>query len=232
MRGYSIPDLERAVVQALVKVRELSAAGSLPPVLDALNVLVPRGFRVHVELCPYADTPEDEMRARVQPWDAANGEIALSFEPLRDEPREEPREERRDERREEAPRAAPTPPDVATAQRDVIAIVARAENDPSFSFLALKFLRDTLLPRQIGWARDPQEAQIQINRSIDAGILVTGKVENPRMPAYPVTTVSLNRESGLVQEVLAGLAPSAPTATSSFSSAPPAESGPFDNEPT
>src|SRR5688572_416801 len=86
--------------------------------------------------------------------------------------------------------------------RDVVRVVARAEGDPAFKFLALKFLRDQLLPRQVAWASLPHEAQIQINYAIDQGVLVTTKVENPRMPQYPVTAVQLNREHPLVGEVL------------------------------
>jgi hypothetical protein len=101
----------------------------------------------------------------------------------------------------------PTTPDPNLAIEDVVRVLGRAEGDPNFSFVALKFLRDQLLPRHVAWAAIPHEAQIQINRAIDAGAVVTTKVENPRQPQYPVTAVKLNRDNAIVQRVLVASAP-------------------------
>jgi len=206
VRHDALPALERALSEALSVIRELHAQGALPPVLEPLTLIAPpRGFAAHVELRPYTDhgRPDDFQRGG---WDPRDGEVHLSFEPARDDrgPRPADRGERND--RGWRPAAAAEPPSTEQAHRDLIAVVARAEGDPSFKFLALKFLRDQLLPRHVAWAQMQNEAQIQINRAIDAGLLVTGKVENPRTPQYPVTTVALNRENGLVQEQLAALA--------------------------
>jgi len=206
VRHDALPALERALSEALSVIRELHAQGALPPVLEPLTLIAPpRGFAANVELRPYTDhgRPDDFQRGG---WDPRDGEVHLSFEPARDDrgPRPADRGERND--RGWRPAAAAEPPSSEQAYRDLIAVVARAEGDPSFKFLALKFLRDQLLPRQVAWAQMQNEAQIQINRAIDAGLLVTGKVENPRTPQYPVTTVALNRENGVVQEQLAALA--------------------------
>jgi len=221
-----LDEFERAVVHALLKIRDLSAEGALPPVLDALNLIAPpHGFRVNVELKPYTDHARDDQWSRQPRWEPGNGEIHITFEPAREDgrrtfeparddgrradrdfPQRESREMREPRDVNQGPVPGSAPPDAQHAARDIVGVVARAENDSSFKFLALKFLRDQLLPRNAMWARDPQEAQIQINRAIDAGVLVTGKVENPRMPAYPVTTVALNRENAGVQQLLAEMA--------------------------
>jgi len=194
-----LEELERAIAQALMKVRELSAQNALPPVLQPLNLIAPpRGFYVTVELTPYTDHARQDEWNRDPRWDPRNGELHIGYEPARDEPARERgwyAEESRG-----APASGPTDPQ--TAMRDIVSVVARAESDPSFKFLALKFLRDQLLPRHVAWGSLPHEAQIQINFAIDQRVLVTGKVENPRSPQYPVTTVQLNREHELVKEVL------------------------------
>ena len=57
------------------------------------------------------------------------------------------------------------------------------------------------------------ELLLEVNRE-QLESTVTGKVENPRSPQYPVTTVQLNREHELVKEVL-GAAASANGASAS-----------------
>jgi hypothetical protein len=217
VRDDHLDELERAIAQALVKVRELAAQNALPPVLQPLNLIAPpRGFVVQVRLTPYTDHARPETRdAR---WDARNGEVTIAYEPARDDAGRDERAWYGEERRP----ASGAPPDPQSALRDVVRVVARAEDDPAFSFLALKFLRDQLLPRQVAWASLPHEAQIQINYAIDQGVLLTGKVENPRTPQYPVTAVKLNRDHPLVQEIL-GAAPAEAAGESSSAATAEAE---------
>ncbi len=213
MRRDHLEELERALEHALLKIRELSAQNALPPVLQPLNLIAPpRGFNVEVELRPYTDHAREEEWNRDQRWDPRNGEVVIGFEPAPSDaaPSREDRGWYLDDLR--GPAGSTTPPDSQIALSDVARVVARAEADPSFKFLALKFLRDQLLPRQVAWAGRPHEAQIQINYAIDQGVLVTGKIDNPRTPQYPVTTVQLNRDHPLVKSLLSesGDAPHAP----------------------
>jgi hypothetical protein len=206
-------ELERAIAFALNKVRELAEENALPPVLQALTAIAPpRGMRADVELQPYTDHARDDDWQN-QRWDPRNGEVAIGYEPMR---ADDGREERRFE-----PEERVAPPDPEVAVRDVVRVVARAEGDPAFKFLALKFLRDQLLPRHVEWAAAQNEAQIQINRAIDAGVLVTSKVENPRMPQYPVTAVALNRDHDVVKEILNAPASAAPAEEEAAPDAPP-----------
>ncbi len=216
MQNDHLAELERALAQALTMVRDLAAQNALPPVLAPLNLIAPpRGFFVNVELKPYTDHARAEEWSRDPRWDARNGEVHLTYEPAREERFERgPRDDSdRGPDRGPARHEPPAPPNEEAALRDIIEVVARAESDPSFKFLALKFLRDQLLPRHVAWAGLPHEAQIQINRAIDAGALGTTKVENPRMPQYPVTAVALNRQHAIVIEVLRSFGAPPPTAT-------------------
>jgi hypothetical protein len=202
-----IEDLEDALGRALFILRELDAEGALPPVLQPLTLLSPpRGFTANVELRPFEDPANPGEFAEDSRWDPRHGDVLITYEPGR----EDGLRDRRPGWREPAA-PLPPPPDPAAAIEDVVRVLARAEGDPNLSFVALKFLRDQLLPRKVAWAMIPHEAQIQINRAIDAGAVITTKVENPRQPQYPVTAVQLNRENELVQRVLAAESPPAAT---------------------
>ncbi|MSR47276.1 MAG: hypothetical protein EXS13_09450 [Planctomycetes bacterium] len=222
MRNDPLPALERALADALAMVRELHAQGALPPVLEALTLIAPpRGFVAQPELKPFTDHARPDEWSRESVWDPRNGTVQLYFEPANEShapraPERSHQGDRGDRSNQgdrgwrQAPVAPPPPalalPSTEQAQHDLIAVVARAESDSAFKFLALKYLRDQLLPRHVAWGVLQSEGQIQINRAIEAGMLVTGKVENPRMPQYPVTTVTLNREHPAVQAQLAAIA--------------------------
>lgn len=99
-------------------------------------------------------------------------------------------------------------PRVGSAEplRDLLTVQVEAERNPQLHFVALKFLRDRLLPQSgFAWAQSPQTCQTVLVEAIDLGILHTSKKPNPRNPSFPVTAVELNREHELVQELLAGL---------------------------
>lgn len=219
MRYDRIEDLEDALARALLVARELDAQGALPPVLQPLTLIAPpRGFAISVELRPFEDPDRPGEFAEDSRWDPRHGDVLITFEPGREDGwREERRDDRREERRggwrDGAPAELPPPPDPDVAVDDVVRVLARAESDPNFTFVALKFLRDQLLPRHVAWAAIPHEAQIQINRSIDVGAVQTTKVENPRQPQYPVTAVKLNRDSAIVLRVLSAEAPPATPTT-------------------
>jgi hypothetical protein len=222
VRYERIEDLEDALARALVAVRELDAGGALPPVLQPLTLLAaPRGFVVNVELRPFEDPDHPGEFAEDSRWDARKGDVLITYEQGRDDGW---RDERRDERRgwRDGPSELPATPDPTLAIEDVVRVLGRAEDDPNFSFVALKFLRDQLLPRHVAWAAIPHEAQIQINRAIDAGAVATTKVENPRQPQYPVTAVKLNRDNEIVQRVLAAAGSSAAASAAAPAAAPQA----------
>src|SRR5262245_3334832 len=155
VRYDRIEDLEDALARALAVVRDLDAGGALPPVLQPLSLLAPpRGYQVNVELRPFEEPDRPGEFAEDSRWDARKGDVLITYEPGRDDGW---RDDRRGERRtgwRDAPSFSelPAAPDPTLAIEDVVRVLGRAEGDPNFSFVALKFLRDQLLPRHVAWA--------------------------------------------------------------------------------
>jgi len=75
------------------------------------------------------------------------------------------------------------------------------------SFVALKWFRDQFLPGfGVAWAAMPYAGQETVKEAIDRGLFLTGKVQNPKAPAFPVTAIRLNRDLSEVRQIL-GSAP-------------------------
>jgi len=90
---------------------------------------------------------------------------------------------------------------------DFIAALDRAERDPHLSFVSLKWFRDTyLVKRGYGWARDPDIPRRLVQETTERGLIVTSKVDNPKTPEFPVTSIRLNRQHPDVKKIL-GAAP-------------------------
>src|SRR5262249_7709889 len=86
---------------------------------------------------------------------------------------------------------------------DVVSVLSDAEQNPQLHFVALKFLRDRLLPQSgLSWAHSPHSCQAVIAEAIERGILTTSKKPNPRNPEFPVTAVQLNREHPVVHRLV------------------------------
>jgi hypothetical protein len=82
----------------------------------------------------------------------------------------------------------------------------RAESTPGWNFVSLKKFRDEILPHEpiASGAFQPTEVHWQeaIRSAIEKRWILTGKVQNPRSPQFPVTSVRLNRLMPQVQEIL------------------------------
>jgi hypothetical protein len=104
--------------------------------------------------------------------------------------------------------AGPETAALAQADRDtmmaaLLRVVDQMEHDPKLNFLALKFLRDRLLPDTgIGCFSTPDLCRVAIEEAIHAGLLRTTRIPNPKNPQFPVTAVALNREHAEVQRLL------------------------------
>jgi hypothetical protein len=86
---------------------------------------------------------------------------------------------------------------------DLIRALDRAEARPGYHFVALKWFRDAALPAEgFSWASSDQMRQSVLRDAIARRFVLTNKVENPKSPAFPVTTIRLNR---LMPEVKATL---------------------------
>lgn len=82
----------------------------------------------------------------------------------------------------------------------------RAEATPGWNFVSLKKFRDEILPHEpfAPGAFQPSDVHWQdaIRHAIEKRWILTGKVQNPKSPQFPVTSIRLNRLMPEVQEVL------------------------------
>lgn len=85
-------------------------------------------------------------------------------------------------------------------QRDLIRALDRAENRPGYSFVSLKWFRDVALPAEgFAWSVTDAARRAVLTETIQCRYVLTGKVQNPKAPEFPVTAIRLNR---LMREVI------------------------------
>lgn len=110
-----------------------------------------------------------------------------------------------------APSNAPSPQvgvsvtrvDVHPAEAELLRALDRAESTPGWSFVSLKKFRDEVLPTEnVPSIRSDVERQAVLRSAIDKRLILRGKVQNPKSPQFPVTSIRLNRLMPEVQEVL------------------------------
>jgi len=86
---------------------------------------------------------------------------------------------------------------------ELIRALDRAESTPGWSFVSLKKFRDEILPvENIPYLDSDVLRQNALRYAIDKRLILRGKVQNPKSPQFPVTTIRLNRLLPEVQEVL------------------------------
>ena len=86
---------------------------------------------------------------------------------------------------------------------ELVLALDRVEREARMPYIVLKWFRDTALPATgLRWAEDPDFRRDVLRDAIDAGIVVTAKVSNPRNPAFPPTTLRVNHEHEIVQRAL------------------------------
>ena len=202
LSNLSIPDAEEIIEEAL---NEL-AFSSDPGLARALHFLAPPGYQAIVELC--GENGRSKRRnALADTWSPEEDEVRIYFERT-DEAEAAPRAVR-------APRAAVAEPafdeedgqeavipaDMDARVKELCAALAEAERG-CHAFIALKWFRDSFLPRKaFRWNQNPDSRQAVLAESIQRGVVLTSKIANPKTPAYPTTTIRLNRaEAGIPEE--------------------------------
>ncbi len=102
---------------------------------------------------------------------------------------------------DEPDEAAPVPADLDARVKELCAALAEAERG-GHAFIALKWFRDSFLPRKaFRWNQHPESRQAVLAEAIQRGVVLTSKIANPKTPAYPTTTIRLNRaEAGVPEE--------------------------------
>jgi hypothetical protein len=200
--SLSIPDAEEIIEEALSEL----AFSQDPGLARALRFLAPPGYQVIVELC--SENGRSKRRnASAETWSPEEDEVRIYFErndesepaarPIR-APRvvAEPSFEAEDDSQQ-----GMIPADIDARVKELCAALAEAERG-GHAFIALKWFRDSFLPRKaFRWNQQPESRQAVLAEAIQRGVVLTSKIANPKTPAYPTTTIRLNRaEAGMPEE--------------------------------
>jgi hypothetical protein len=200
----SIPDAEEIIEEAL---NEL-AFSSDPGLARALHFLCPPGYQAIVELC--SENGRSKRRnASAENWSPEEDEVRIYFERI-DEGEVAPRPARapravaghdEEDDAEDDGQEAQIPADFDARVKELCAALAEAERG-GHAFIALKWFRDSFLPRKaFRWNQHPESRQAVLAEAIQRGVVLTSKIANPKTPAYPTTTIRLNRaEAGMPEE--------------------------------
>lgn len=200
--NLSIPDAEEIIEEAL---NELGFSAD-PGMARALYFLAPPGYQAIVELC--GENGRSKRRnAAADSWSPEEDEVRIYFERIGDgevAPRatRSPRavaDSGFDE--EDDGQEAIIPADLDARVKELCAALAEAERG-GHAFIALKWFRDSFLPRKaFRWNQNPESRQAVLAEAIQRGVVLTSKIANPKTPAYPTTTIRLNRaEAGIPDE--------------------------------
>jgi hypothetical protein len=198
--NLTIPDAEEIIEEALGEL----AFSQDPGLARALRFLAPPGYQAIVELC--SENGRSKRRnASADTWSAEEDEVRIYFErlddnsvPMRQSRTRAPIERDYDEEPEEL---AAAPGDLDARVKELCAALAEAERG-GHAFIALKWFRDSFLPRKtFRWNQHPESRQAVLAEAIQRGVVLTSKIANPKTPAYPTTTIRLNRaEAGVPEE--------------------------------
>jgi len=202
LSSLSIPDAEEIIEEAL---NELGCSTD-PGLARALHFLAPPGYQAIVELC--SENGRSKRRnASAEAWSPEEDEVRVYFERAdgsEPAPRAvraprviaEPVEEDEDDGQE-----AVLSTDMDARVKELCSSLAEAERG-GHAFIALKWFRDSFLPRKaFRWNQHPDTRQTVLAEAIQRGVVLTSKIANPKTPAYPTTTIRLNRaEAGIPEE--------------------------------
>ncbi|MDR3725171.1 MAG: hypothetical protein P4K83_11880 [Terracidiphilus sp.] len=197
----TIPAAEEVIEDAL---NELGYSED-PGLARALRFLCPPGYQAIVELC--SENGRSKRRIDMaDSWTPEEDEIRIYFERDSDAP-PIPRQVRASHStavayaEEDDSQQAVLPVDMDARVRELCLALAEAERG-GHAFIALKWFRDSFLPRKTyRWNQNPESRQAVLAEAIQRGVVMTSKIANPKTPAYPTTTIRLNRaEAGIPEE--------------------------------
>jgi hypothetical protein len=199
--NLSIPDAEEIIEEALIEL----AFSQDPGMARALRFLAPPGYQAIVELC--SENGRSKRRgASADTWSPEEDEVRIYFERADDAeagPRisRAPRKAVEPASDEDDSQEAVIPADLDARVKELCAALAEAERG-GHAFIALKWFRDSFLPRKaFRWNQHPESRQAVLAEAIQRGVVLTSKIANPKTPAYPTTTIRLNRaEAGIPEE--------------------------------
>lgn len=202
LSNLTIPDAEEIIEEALA---ELSFSQD-PGLSRALRFLAPPGYQAIVELC--SENGRSKRRnSTAEDWSPEYDEVRIYFERIDDnEPAPRPVRAARPAienhvEHEEESQDTLIPADLDARVKELCSALAEAERG-GHAFIALKWFRDSFLPRKAyRWNQNPESRQSVLAEAIQRGVVLTSKIANPKTPAYPTTTIRLNRaEAGIPEE--------------------------------
>jgi len=183
-----IDQLEPQLAQKLVS--------PLTDILSELQYAVPGQYKLRVSLLD-ANGRKKRSDASAENWSPASGRIEIRFEPGPEEQKMAA---------PEAGRGSNTASSTDSLQTRLLRALDRAESTPGWNFVSLKKFRDEILPCEpfAPGAFQPTDVHWQeaIRAAIDKRLVLTAKVQNPKSPQFPVTSIRLNRLMPEVQESL------------------------------
>ncbi|MBV8903382.1 MAG: hypothetical protein JOZ22_07075 [Acidobacteriia bacterium] len=148
------------------------------------------GYRPRVSL--FENGRKKRHNAGDDNWSPKTGEIRITFEV-----------ESETDASADAPAATLTSTRNLPAGIDeLIRQLDRAESRPGYNFVALKWFRDSVLPAVRPEWSDSETRDHVLRAAIEARIILTSKVPNPKSPEFPVTAVKLNRSLPEVVQIL------------------------------
>lgn len=197
--NLTIPAAEEIIEDAL---NELAYSQD-PGMARALRFLAPPGYQAIVELC--SENGRSKRRnALADTWSPEEDEVRIYFERVSES--ESPGRARAQRapvlREEDEELDEPVlPADMGARVKELCSALAEAERG-GHAFIALKWFRDSFLPRKpYRWNQHPESRQSVLAEAIQRGVVMTSKIANPKTPAYPTTTIRLNRaEAGIAEE--------------------------------
>ena len=207
--NLSIPDAEEIIEEALNDL----AFTSDPGMARVLHFLAPPGYQAIVELC--SENGRSKRRnASADSWSPEEDEVRIYFERADDADGAPHGEgvaqaaratravlEHTYDDEDDDGQEAQIPADLDARVKELCAALAEAERG-GHAFIALKWFRDSFLPRKaFRWNQHPDTRQAVLAEAIQRSVVLTSKIANPKTPAYPTTTIRLNRaEAGMPEE--------------------------------
>lgn len=200
--NLSIPAAEEIIEEAL---NELAYSQD-PGLARALRFLAPPGYQAIVELC--SENGRSKRRsASADTWSPEEDEVRIYFERVSSH-QAAVRPARLQHStpavagfEEDDDQESILPADMDARVKELCTTLAEAERG-GHAFIALKWFRDSFLPKKaFRWNHHPDARQAVLAEAIQRGMVLTSKIANPKTPAYPTTTIRLNRaEAGLPDE--------------------------------
>ena len=177
-----------------IKDVEEQVCAKLSPLLEQLELLLP-GYVCSVRL--HGESRKKRQSALLEKnWHPDSDSIQISFERAAASPQAPSHES-------VSPSHRPiTTPPASDPLADLIRALDRAESRPGYSFVALKWFRDTaLLSEGFSWSSSDSARKSVLTEAIDNKLVLTNSVVNPKSP-YPTTAIRLNRLMPQVQAIL------------------------------